>query len=179
MHYIWYILWPTLNFNSKMLQNFSLIFDFNLLEWRVVKTHASDFWLRFYFLGYWPILHFVSFEIGTKNRKSSITKKPHIFWGIRGTVLLNGYFLKRTPLLKELHQKMFELELEHCTLTENTLRRLIVCHWYCNFNPPPRLNDICGMCDVSAKMSSFNLFFVWKLWYFLKCIDKLYVKNFM
>ena len=37
----------------------------------------------------------------------------------------------------------------------------------------------CGMCDALAKMNTFNLFFVWKFWHFLKCIDKLHVKNFM
>ena len=58
MHYIWYILWPTLSFNSKRRQNFSVIFDFSLLEWRVAKNRTHDFWLRFYFLRFWPISHF-------------------------------------------------------------------------------------------------------------------------
>ena len=57
-------------------------------------------------------------------------------------VLRSGYFLKCTPLLTELRRRFFELELEHCTLTENPLRRLILFHWYCNFNPPTRLNDV-------------------------------------
>ena len=85
---------------------------------------------------YWPILHFDSFEIGTKNRKSFITEKPHIFWGIAVLVLLSSYFLKFTPLFKELRQRFFELELEHCTLTKTPLRILILFHWYCNFKPP-------------------------------------------
>ena len=33
------------------------------------------------------------------------------------------------------------------------------------------------MLNILAKMSSFNLFFVWKFLQFLKCIDKLGVKN--
>ena len=105
MHYIWYILWPTLNFNSKMLQNFSLIFDFNLLEWRVVKTHARDFWLRFYFLRYWPILHFVSFEIGTKNRKSSITKKTAHFLRNHGRDFAQRLFPQTYTTLKGITPK--------------------------------------------------------------------------
>ena len=56
--YIWYILRPTLSFNSKKLQNVSLFFYFSLLEWRAVKNRARDFWLHFYFLRYWPILYF-------------------------------------------------------------------------------------------------------------------------
>ena len=74
--------------------------------------------------------------------KSFITQEPHIFWQIAGTVLLSGYFLKCTPLLKELRKRFFELEHEHCTLTENPLRRLMLFHWYCNFNPPAWLNDV-------------------------------------
>ena len=34
-------------------------------------------------------------------------------------ILLSDYFLKCTPLLKELHQKLFELELKHCTLQDH------------------------------------------------------------
>ena len=37
--------------------------------------------------------------------------------------LLSGYFLKLAPLLKELRQRFFELELEQCTLTENPLSK--------------------------------------------------------
>ena len=62
-------LWRTLSFNSNKPQNFSVIFDFGLLEWRVVKNCTRDFWLHFYFLWHWLMLHFFSFEIGTKNRK--------------------------------------------------------------------------------------------------------------
>ena len=94
---------------------------------------------------------FVSFEICTLNRKSFITYNQHIFWGITGMVLPWGYFLKCSLLLKELHQRFFELELEHCTLTESPLRRLILFHWYCNFNSPTRLND---------------LWYLWNAWYF-------------
>ena len=32
-----------------------------------------------------------------------------------------GYFLKSKQLLKELRQRFFELELEHCTVAENPL----------------------------------------------------------
>ena len=38
MHYIWYILWPTLGFSLIKRQNFSVIFDFSLFKWRVVKS---------------------------------------------------------------------------------------------------------------------------------------------
>ena len=116
------------------------IFDFSLLEWRVVKKRARGFWLRFYFLRNWPISHFC-------------------FPWIAGTLLLSGYFLKCTPLLKELRQIFFELELQQCTLTENLLKRLILFHWYCNSNPPARLNDvnICGMRYVLAKMSVLSI----------------------
>ena len=44
-----------------MPQNFSFIFYFNLLEWKVLNNRAHDFWLRFHFFRYWPILHYVSF----------------------------------------------------------------------------------------------------------------------
>ena len=54
-------------------------------------------------------------------------------------ILLSGYFFKCTPLLKELRQRVFELQVEQCALTENPLR--IRRHWYCNFNPLTRLND--------------------------------------
>ena len=57
-------------------------------------------------------------------------------------IWLSGYILSCTPLLKELRQRVFELVLEHCTLTENPLRRLMLFNWYCNFNPPTRLNDV-------------------------------------
>ena len=50
--------------------------------------------------------------------------------------------VRYTPLLKELRQIFFELELGHCTLKENPLRRLILFHWYYNFNPPARLNGV-------------------------------------
>ena len=47
------------------LQNFLVIFDFSLLDWRVVKNRAHDFWLRFYFWDIGQHYIFVSFEIGT------------------------------------------------------------------------------------------------------------------
>ena len=34
------------------------------------------------------------------------------------------------------------------------------------------------MRDILAKISSFNLLFVWKFWHFLNCIDKLRVTNY-
>ena len=43
-------------------------------------------------------------------------------------VLLGDHFLKCTPLLKKLHQRFFELELKHGTLTENP-QRLLLFHW--------------------------------------------------
>ena len=94
---------------------------------------------------------------------------PRIFWRIAGMVLLSGHFLSCTLLLRELRQRFFELDLEHCTLTKNPLRRFILFHWYCNFNPPRRSNDVWYLWNAwyLAKMSSFNLFFVWKIWHFL------------
>ena len=49
---------------------------------------------------------------------------PHIFWRLAGMVLFSGYFLSCTLLLRELRQRFFELDLKHCTLTKNPLRRL-------------------------------------------------------
>ena len=62
-----------INFELQLQEatKFFSYFDFGLLEWRIVKNHARDFWLRFYFLRYWPIL--VSFEMSTINRKFFIT----------------------------------------------------------------------------------------------------------
>ena len=56
-------------------------------------------------------------------------------------VLLGSYFPKSTLLLKKLCQRFFELELEHCTPTENRLRNPLF-YWYCNFDPPTRLIDV-------------------------------------
>ena len=78
---------------------------------------------------------------------------PHIFWRLAGMVLLGGYFLSCTLLLRELRQRFFELDLEHCTLTKNPLRRLILFHWYCNFDPPRRSNDV---------------WYLWNAWYLAK-----------
>ena len=151
MHYIWYILWSNLSFNSKRSQSFSVIFDFSLLEWIAVKSRATifDYVCTFWDIGQYYI--FVSFEIGNKTRKSFMTRKPQIFWAITGTVCLSGCFLKCIPFLKEILQRFFELEFEHCTLKDNFLRRLILFHWYCNFNPPTRLNEV---------------WYLWNAWYF-------------
>ena len=48
----------------------------------------------------------------------------HIFGRLAGMVLFSGYFLSCTLLLRELRQRFFELDLKHCTLTKNPLRRL-------------------------------------------------------
>ena len=97
------------NFDLQ-LQEATKIFSYfwlQLVRIKTSKNRACDFWLCFYFLRYWPIIHFCSFEISTKN------------WGITGKVLLSSYFLKCTPLLKKLHQRFFELELKHGMLTED------------------------------------------------------------
>ena len=67
-----------INFELQLQEatKFFSYFDFGLLEWRIVKNHARDFWLRFYFLRYWPIL--VSFEMSTINRKFFITKTAQV-----------------------------------------------------------------------------------------------------
>ena len=111
-----------------------------------------------YIFTFWDIglcFIFVSFENGNTNMKIlyniKATHFSFFFWEIAGTVLLSGYFLKCALPLKELHQRFFELRLQYCTLTENFLRRLI---WYCNFNPPTRLNN---HCMKSVKIRSFFL----------------------
>ena len=65
--------------------------------------------------------NFVSFEIGTKNRKLLLTKLL-FFKKIAGTLLLSSYLLKCTPLLKELRQNFFELGIQHRTIKDNPLR---------------------------------------------------------
>ena len=112
------------NFGS---QNCSVIFHLN----EDSKKPCPRFLIAFF--TFWDIGQyyiFVFFEIGNKNRKYFMTQEPHIFWGIVGTVLLSGYFPKCTPLLKELRKRFLELELEHCTLTQNPLRTLIPFHRY-------------------------------------------------
>ena len=75
-----------------------------------------------------------------------------MFWEIVGTILASVYFVKCTPLWKELRQRFFELDLEHCTLTENPLRRLILFNRYCNFNRlrDQMMCDICGMHGIGG-----------------------------
>ena len=75
-------------------------------------------------------------------------KTAHFWGGIACPVLLSDYFLKYTPLLKDLRKRFFGLELEHCTLIENPLRRLILLRLYCNFNPPARLNNVWYLWNV-------------------------------
>ena len=134
-----------MSFNSKRLQNFSVIFGFSLLEWWVLPA-IFDYVFAFRDIGQQYI--FASFEIGTNNRKSLITQKPQNVIKLAGTVLLSGYFSYCSPLLKELRKRFFELEVKHCTLTENSVRRFILFHWYCNFNPPTRLNDVWYLCNA-------------------------------
>ena len=113
MHYIWYILLPTLSFNSKRLQIFLVIFDFILLEWRVVKNYARDLWLHSYFLKYWPLFQFfLLWNPVLKMENPSERKNRIFFWGISGTVFFNDYYLKCILLLKKLGQWFFEVELK-------------------------------------------------------------------
>ena len=127
-------------------------FWLQLVRIKSTKKSRPRFLITFFI--FWDIGQyyiFISSEIGTKNRKSFITQERHIFWGITGTVLLSTYFRKCAPLLKKLRQRLFELDLEHCRLTENSLRRLTPFCWYCNFNPATRLNDV---------------WYLWNAWYF-------------
>ena len=142
------------NFELQLHKVTKLFIYFWLQLVRMRSSKKSCLWFLIMFLLFWDTGQyyiFVSFEIGTENWKSIIRLEPHIFWRITGTVLLSGYFTKCTLLLKELCQRFFELKLEHCTLTENPLRRLILFHWYCNFNPCTRLNDV---------------WYLWNAWYF-------------
>ena len=113
MYYIWYILLPTLSFNSKRLQNFLVIFDFILLEWRVVKNYAPDFMITFLLF---EILAFISILFTLKPvlkiENPSERKNRRFFWGISGTVFFNDYYLKYILLLKKLGQWFFKVELK-------------------------------------------------------------------
>ena len=114
------------------------------------------------------ILAYITFLFPLKsvlNMKNSSWHKPHIFWGIfAGTVFLSGYFLKCTWLFKGIMPKIFWYRARTLYAYRESSQRLILFHWYWNFNPPTRFNDcdICGMYDILAKMSSFNLFFVFE-----------------
>ena len=134
-------LWASTSKGHKIFQLFWL----QLVRMKSSKKNRAaivDYVFTFWDIGQYYI--FSSFEILHNTRTAH-------FWEIVGTVLLSGYFLKYTPLLKELRKLFFELEHEHCTLTENPLRRLILFHWYCNFNPPAWLNDV---------------WYLWSAWHF-------------
>ena len=143
----------------------SVIFDFSFLEWRVWKNRVRDFWLRFtsWDIGLYYI--FVSFEIGTKNRKSFITWKPHILSKIVGTVLLSGYFLKWTPLLKELRQRFFWVGAQTLfTYRESSQKDLYIFITTITLIhlQDQSTCDICGMHHVWAKIKNLQ---------FVLCLD--------
>ena len=51
----------------------------------------------------------------------------------RGHGFAQRLFPQMSTVLKQLHQRSFELKLQHCTLKENPLRRPIPFHWRCIF----------------------------------------------
>ena len=55
---------------------------------------------------------------------------------------------------------VLELELEHCMFTENLLRRLFISTLTLIHLQDKMTYDICGMREILAKTSSFNMFFV-------------------
>ena len=108
-------------------------------------------------------LHF-SVQIETQNYKLIYESQFRHFikWG--KICVTFGTFYEHLWTSTPKGHEILKLVLEYCTLTENLHRRRILFHWYCNFNPPTRLNDIwyCGIPDVLARTNSFNLLFVWK-----------------
>ena len=59
----------------------------------------------------------MSFEVGSKNRKTFIKQKESIFKKIAEMVLFSGYFAEYNQILKELYQRSFKLEFMQGTLT--------------------------------------------------------------
>ena len=103
---------------------------------------------------------FVSFEIGTKNRTSIIIKTSH-FLKNRGHGFTERLFPHMYTTLKGITPKIF--------LSSNIVRlqRILSEDLYFFIGIVTLIhlqdliaNDICGMRDILAKMSSFNLFFV-------------------
>ena len=142
----------TFELQLQKATKFLSYFGLHLVRKKSTKKPCPLFLITFFFLFFFvEILVYITYLLPLN-------------WGIKNMVLLSGNFPKCQPLLKELHPRFSELVLEYCTLTENLHRRRILFHWYCNFNPPTRLNDIwyCGIPDVLARTNSFNLFFVWK-----------------
>ena len=116
---------------------------------RVVKNRARDFSFRFYFLRYWLILHFCFLWNRYQNKEILYNVKTAHFLRNHGHGFARQLFPQMYTAFKGITPKIFELELEHYTLTENPLKRLT--HCYCNFNPPTRLNDV---------------WYLWNPWYF-------------
>ena len=141
----------TFELQLQKATKFLSYFGLHLVRKKSTKKPCPLFLITFFFFFFVEILVYITYLFPLN-------------WGIKNMVLLSGNFPKCKPLLRELHPRFFELVLEYCTLTENLHRRRILFHWYCNFNPPTRLNDIwyCGIPDVLARTNSFNLFFVWK-----------------
>ena len=82
------------------------------------KNRACNFRLCFYCLRYLIYHILASFEIGTENVKTVI-KQKHFFKNLR-----QGFFIssvKCTPILKELHQRLFKLVFVHYTLNRTLL----------------------------------------------------------
>ena len=146
--------------NSKRTQIFLVVFECSVLELKEMKNRVRHFWLLFIFWDINYIIFLFPLKLVLKVENPSITWKPHNFLKILSTVLLSDYFLECIPLLKELRQRFFELQLEHYKLTEYPLRRLTLFHRYCNFNPPARSNDVWYWWN--AKINAFYLFVLWK-----------------
>ena len=164
MNHSLYILWSGVKFtlhlvhfviNSELqLQEATKLFSYfwlQLVRMKSSKKLCARFLITFLLFKILPYITFLFPLKSVLKIENPSEHKSADFFGIAGTVLLSGYFLKCTPLLKELRQRLFKFELEHCTLTEYLLRRLMLFHWYCNFNPPARLNDV---------------WCLWNAWYF-------------
>ena len=114
MHFIkWHKICVTLvhfmtNFELQLEEDtkFFSYFWLQLVRMKSSKKLYPQLLITFLLFEILAYITLVSFEIGTKNRKSLTLQKPHI--------LLSSCFHKYTPLLQDLCQRFFELELEHC-----------------------------------------------------------------
>ena len=125
---------------QKATKLFQLLLQF--VRMKSSKNPFPRFLITFLLFEILACYIFVAFEIDAKNRKSFTRLKSHIFCKIAGAVFLSGYIFKCTPFPKELRQRFFKIKLQHYALTENSLRRLTLFHWYCNFDVSTRLNDM-------------------------------------
>ena len=137
-------LWPTLSFKSKMPQKLSVIFDFSLLEWKVVKNVCAIFDYVFTFGDIGLCYSFFLLELVLKLEiLHNIRNRRHSF--------AQQLFPQMYTSFKGITWKIFWVRARTLMLTENPFRRLIAFHCYCNFNPLAILNDV---------------WYLWNAWYF-------------